>query len=85
MIKYIPILSIFLVGCDVAVRDCNQENNEKMYKVMLFPPHGPHEEWHTSRRPWPDGTGYVFRLDDGREIQVSGSIIVEQMYEKKKR
>lgn len=72
------VLAVLLVGCRWEKAKTPELNNDK-YRITLYFEHRIDYVWTTPNRPWADNYGYVFILADGREMRVSGHVIIEQI------
>lgn len=72
------ILFPFLAGCSMEKVKTPQANNDKFRITLLFEKRMD-AVWTTPYRPWADNYGFIFILADGREMRVSGDVIIEQI------
>jgi len=72
------ILAVLLVGCRWEKSKTPELNNDK-YRITLYFEDRVDYVWTTPHRPCTDLYGYVFTLADGREMRVSGQVIIEQI------
>jgi hypothetical protein len=74
----LSVLALLLVGCKFEKEKTANTGNDK-YRITLYFEHRIDYVWTTPDRPWADRYGYVFMLADGREVRVSGQVIIEQI------
>lgn len=72
------VLALLLVGCRMEKVKTPEVNNDK-YRITLYFEHRNDYVWTTPNQPLADRYGYVFTLADGREMRVSGDVIIEQI------
>jgi len=72
------LLTLLLVGCRWEKAKTAELNNDK-YRITLYFEHRVDYVWTTPYRPFTDQYGYYFTLADGREMRVSGQVIIEQI------
>ena len=74
----LSVLALLLVGCNLEKEKTVNTGNDK-YRITLYFEHRLDYVWITPYRPWSSDYGYVFILADGREMRVSGQVIIEQI------
>jgi hypothetical protein len=68
-----------LAGCEpVSTQTPNKEQDK--YRIVWYPPHGIPTIWTTPHAPVADTYGFIFILADGRRVQVSGNVVIEEKY-----
>jgi hypothetical protein len=68
-----------LAGCGpTGTQPPNKE--QERYRIIWHPPHGMPTVWTTPHAPWANSYGFIFILADGRRVQVSGNVIIEEQY-----
>ena len=72
------VLALLLVGCRMEKVKTPEVNNDK-YRITLLFNNRMDVVWTTPYRPLADNYGYHFILADGREMRVSGDVIIEQI------
>lgn len=68
-------IAALLAGCE---RKRNDENPNDKYHIRMRFEHRPDHVWTTPERPVADQYGFIIKLADGRQVRISGDIIITE-------
>lgn len=69
-------IAALLAGCE---RKRNDENPNDKYHITMCFEKRPDHVWTTPERPVADQYGFILKLADGREVRISGDIIIQEL------
>lgn len=78
-----PLPAILFMGIAALLAGCEQKRNEPSptdkYHIRMCFEKRPDVIWTTPERPVSDQYGFVLKLADGREVRISGDIIIQEL------
>lgn len=78
MKAFLLIMAASLVGCSPFEREKNQPSTNDKYRIVQCFEKRADLVWTTPNRPVTDQYGFRFTLADGREVRISGDIIIQE-------
>lgn len=78
-----PLPAILFLGIAALLAGCEQKRNNESpndkYHIRMCFEKRPDVVWTTPERPVSDQYGFVLKLADGREVRISGDIIIQEL------
>lgn len=72
------IMATALVGCSME-KEKNEPSNGDKYRITLVLERRMDLVWTTPNRPVAEQYGFRFNLSDGREVRISGQIVIQEI------